>query len=73
MILFLLLLPLPALLALNYTEHQRQVLLLLPQEVRKPKLRTFGDEEMIAEEGTEMLGGSDRRWSYPTSSTQVSK
>ena len=60
------------LLGLNYTEQQRQVLLQLPADLRKIKVRLFGDEEMIAEDVRETIMRSDSRgsrWSYPTSST----
>ena len=60
------------LLGLNYTEQQRQVLLQLPADLRKIKVRLFGDEEMIAEDVRETVMRSDSRgsrWSYPTSST----
>ena len=60
MILLLLLLC-PLLLALNYTEEQRMVLLQLPDDVRKNKVRLFGDEQMIMEDVKEMVMRSDRK------------
>ena len=62
------------LLALNYTEEQRLTLLELPADIRRTKVRTFGSEEMIAEDIRQLLGRTEARtrtrWIYPTSSTQ---
>ena len=62
------------LLALNYTEEQRLTLLGLPADIRRTKVRTFGSEEMIAEDIRQLLGRTEARtrtrWMYPTSSTQ---
>ena len=66
---------LPGLLALNYTEEQRLSLLGLPADIRRTKVRTFGSEEMIAEDIRELLARTETssgrsRWVYPSSSTQ---
>ena len=65
---------LPGLLALNYTEEQRLELLGLPADIRRTKVRTFGSEEMIAEDIRELLDRTEAsrrsRWIYPSSSTQ---
>ena len=62
------------LLALNYTEEQRLTLLRLPADIRRAKVRTFGSEEMIAEDIRQLLGRNEAtrrtRWIYPSSSTQ---
>ena len=62
------------LLALNYTEEQRLTLLGLPADIRRTKVRTFGSEEMIAEDIRQLLGRNEAtrrtRWIYPSSSTQ---
>ena len=66
---------LPGLLALNYTEEQRLGLLKLPADIRRTKVRTFGSEEMIAEDIRQLLARTETssrrsRWVYPSSSTQ---
>ena len=65
---------LDGLLALNYTEEQRLTLLGLPADIRKTKVRTFGSEEMIAEDIKQLLGRNEAsrrtRWIYPSSSTR---
>ena len=62
------------LLALNYTEEQKLALLGLPADIRRTKVRTFGSEEMIAEDIKQLLGRNEAsrrtRWIYPSSSTR---